>query len=256
MTNAPDTKAILETAREACRRGGEKLKAAFGDLTLVKERLPHDIKSFADTASEEAIRKFLSAACPDDHILGEEEGGELSNEGGSWVVDPLDGTINFSHAIPYFAVTAAYFWQGKPLAGVIHDPLRGTDCWALKGEGAFKDGKKISVSQTKELKDAMVFVGCGKSEDFLEHWRSLERIVSRIHSVRFNCCATLDLCALSEGRCDAYRDLGLYLWDFAAGALILEEAGGFFEAKPGKIKGTYDCLGANPALFDELKKLC
>ncbi len=256
MTNAPDTKTILETAREACRRGGEKLKEAFGDLTLVKERLPHDIKSYADTASEEAIRKFLAAARPGDHILGEEEGGELSKEGGSWVVDPLDGTINFSHAIPYFAVTAAFYWQGSPLAGVIHDPLRGVDFWALKGEGAYRDGKRIKVSDTGELKDAMVFVGCGKSADFLEHWRSLEKIVSRIHSVRFNCCATLDLCALAEGRCDAYRDLGLYLWDFAAGALILEEAGGFFEARPGKIPGTYDCLGANPALFDELRKLC
>ena len=254
--NAPDTKAILEIAREACRRGGEKLKEAFGDLTLVKERLPHDIKSYADTASEEAIRKFLAAARPGDHILGEEEGGELSKEGGSWVVDPLDGTINFSHAIPYFAVTAAFYWQGSPLAGVIHDPLRGVDFWALKGEGAYRDGKRIKVSDTGELKDAMVFVGCGKSADFLEHWRSLEKIVSRIHSVRFNCCATLDLCALAEGRCDAYRDLGLYLWDFAAGALILEEAGGFFEARPGKIPGTYDCLGANPALFDELRKLC
>ena len=256
MTNAPDTKTILETAREACRRGGEKLKEAFGDLTLVKERLPHDIKSYADTASEEAIRKFLAAARPGDHILGEEEGGELSKEGGSWVVDPLDGTINFSHAIPYFAVTAAFYWQGSPLAGVIHDPLRGVDFWALKGEGAYRDGKRIKVSDTGELKDAMVFVGCGKSADFLEHWRSLEKIVSRIHSVRFNCCATLDLCALAEGRCDAYRDLGLYLWDFAAGAPILEEAGGFFEARPGKIPGTYDCLGANPALFDELRKLC
>ena len=254
--NAPDTKTILETSREACRRGGEKLKEAFGDLTLVKERLPHDIKSYADTASEEAIRKFLAAARPGDHILGEEEGGELSKEGGSWVVDPLDGTINFSHAIPYFAVTAAFYWQGSPLAGVIHDPLRGVDFWALKGEGAYRDGKRIKVSDTGELKDAMVFVGCGKSADFLEHWRSLEKIVSRIHSVRFNCCATLDLCALAEGRCDAYRDLGLYLWDFAAGALILEEAGGFFEARPGKIPGTYDCLGANPALFDELRKLC
>lgn len=254
--NAPDTKTILETAREACRRGGEKLKKAFGDLTLVKERLPHDIKSYADTASEEAIRKFLAAARPGDHILGEEEGGELSKEGGSWVVDPLDGTINFSHAIPYFAVTAAFYWQGSPLAGVIHDPLRGVDFWALKGEGAYRDGKRIKVSDTGELKDTMVFVGCGKSADFLEHWRSLEKIVSRIHSVRFNCCATLDLCALAEGRCDAYRDLGLYLWDFAAGALILEEAGGFFEARPGKIPGTYDCLGANPALFDELRKLC
>ena len=249
-------KAVLETAKKACRLGGEKLREAFGDLTLVRERLPHDIKSFADTESERVIREFLAKERPEDHILGEEEGGELSVEGGSWVIDPLDGTINFSHAIPYFAVTAAYFWQGKPLLGVIHDPLRGTDFWALKGEGAYKDDKKISVSQTKELKDAMVFVGCGKSEDFLEHWRSLERIVSKIHSVRFNCCATLDLCALAEGRCDAYRDLGLYLWDFAAGALILEEAGGFFEAKPGKIAGTYDCLGANAALFNEMRNLC
>ncbi|MBR5624115.1 inositol monophosphatase [bacterium] len=254
MTARPDREAILGVAREACRLGGEKLTALFGSA-LEKNILPHDIKSQADLESEKVMRAFLAEKRPEDAVMGEEEGGALELYGGCWVVDPLDGTINFSHGIRYFAVTAAWYWMGEPEVGVIFDPNANHFYYAVKGRGAFCDGKPLRVSKTDRLKEAMVFVGCGKGSDIACHWRNLEKVVARIHSVRFKCCATLDLAALAGGLCDGYTDQGLYLWDFAAGALILKEAGGEYETKAGSEPGTYDFLGGNPAVFKELKKL-
>lgn len=255
MTRCPDIMEILEIAKKACYLGGEKLRSGFASQAKVKEFLPHDIKAFADLESEKAMREYLSAVRPEDAIMGEEEGGSLDTSGGCWVLDPLDGTINFVHGVPYFAVTAAFYWQGTIMAGVIFDPIADNCYWAAEGKGAFENGEKMSVSKTEKLSDAMVHVGCGKGPGFLAHWREHEKIVAKIHSVRFKCCATLDLAALAGGHCDGYKDLGLYLWDFAAGSLILKEAGGMFETTPGIEPGTYDFLGGNPPIFRELKKI-
>ena len=254
MTIRPASQEILSVAIEACRLGGERLSALFGS-EVRKDILPHDIKSQADIEREEAIRTFLAAKRPEDAVMGEEEGGVLETSGGCWVLDPLDGTINFSHGIKYFAVTAAWYWNGEPEVGVIFDPNSKITYSAAKGQGAWRDGKPMRVSNTKALEESMVFVGCGKGKDIVSHWRKLEPIVARIHSVRFKCCATLDLAALAMGQCDGYLDQGLYLWDFAAGALILKEAGGEFSVTEGEEKGTFDFLGAAPGVFEELKKI-
>lgn len=246
---------ILQTALRACHRAGEHLRSVTAEPRVVEAVLSHDIKARADRETEAVIRRELSQDRPQDAILGEEEGGEASRNGGLWIVDPIDGTINFVHRDPYFATTVAWARDGEVQAGVIHCPMDGTTYYALKGGGAYCDGRPIRVSETRDLSRAMLHVGCGKGESLVSNWRRLDPLVAAVHSVRFKCCATLDLCALAAGRCEGYCDMGLYLWDFAAGRLILEEAGGLCEAvpRPGE-PGTFDVLAGVPGIFQELKK--
>ena len=200
---------------------------------------------------------------PDHQVLGEEDERPLAERmaewDGSplWVVDPLDGTANFLHGHPQFAASVAVAVDGRPVAGAVVSGSSGERWWAARGEGAFKDGRGIRVSRRPALKDALVGTGFPfKLLDRLpEYLGQLDRVLRRSSGVRRAGAASLDLCYLAQGSLDAFWELILHPWDFAAGWLLVEEAGGVLVKLDGSPLELVDTavMGANsPELLEAL----
>ena len=188
-----------------------------------------ELVSQADVESEQAIARVLAARFPDDAVLGEEEqSGSISAER-LWIVDPLDGTNNFAHRIPHFAVSIAYYEHQVAQCGVVVNPLRGDWYWATRGGGAFHNGAPLEVNAHARLDQTMIGVGFYYDRDkMMEATLAAigEFFRQQIHGIRRFGTAALDLCQTAAGLYGAYFEYQLSPWDFAAGRLILEEAGG------------------------------
>lgn len=189
----------------------------------------YNLVSEADIKSEQAIASVIKASFPDHAILGEEEFAGRVDAEHLWIVDPLDGTNNFAHRIPHFAVSIAYYRKGLPQLGVVLNPVRGDWYYAVAGRGAFHNGRRLAVNQESSLDQSMI--GCGFYYDrgaMMEATlRSIHDFFKRnIHGIRRFGTAALDLCQVADGMFGAYFEYQLAPWDFAAGRLILEEAGG------------------------------
>jgi myo-inositol-1(or 4)-monophosphatase len=191
-----------------------------------------DFVSAADREAQEAALAVIRDAHPDHAILAEEDdpGASPPDPGGHplWVVDPLDGTANFLHGHPMYAASVAAAVEGRPVAGAVVCASTGERWWAAKGSGAFKSGKKIGVSTAATLEGALVGTGFPFKVRHLipRHLDQLGRVLEAGAGVRRGGSAALDLCYLAEGRLDAFWELFLAPWDFAAGMLIVEESGG------------------------------
>lgn len=219
---AAEAAALL--VREAMASGKErdiKAKAMFADLVT-------DI----DLASDQKIRDILGEAFPDAFLLTEEtykdeQPLDLQN---TWVVDPIDGTTNIAHGIPHFCISIAYFYQGQPVVGLIHQPLTQQTYWTVKGEGAWLGDKRLQVSRTNTLNDALLATGFPKDKKITVDTNipAFLHFLERSHGVRRMGSAALDLAFLASGYYEALWELKLSIWDVAAGALMIEEAGGRF----------------------------
>lgn len=185
--------------------------------------------SQADIEAEQAIARVIHARFPDHAILGEEvHSGAISSEH-LWIVDPLDGTNNFAHRIPHFAVSIAYYHQQVAQCGVVVNPVRGDWYWATRGGGAFFNGSRLRVNDHQQLNQTMIGVGF-----YYDRGKMMEATLAaigdffrqQIHGVRRFGTAALDLCAVAAGMYGVFFEYRLSPWDFAAGRLILEEAGG------------------------------
>ncbi len=197
-----------------------------------------DLVSDADINAERAVANVIRDAFPDHHILGEEEESASVDAEHLWIVDPLDGTTNFAHGIPHFATSIAYYYQGKATAGVVYNPV--TEDWytAEAGAGAFHNGRPMSVTDHTSLSEAVVGTGFYYDRDtMMENTLSAIAALFRqnIHGIRRFGAASLDFAAVASGQFSAYFEYQLFAWDFAAGRLLVEEAGG----------QTSDCQG-NP----------
>jgi myo-inositol-1(or 4)-monophosphatase len=228
---APDEDALLAVAHEAARAAGDELHARFGQRAAgVRSKSgPTDLVSDADLAAEEAIRAVLAEHRPGDALLAEESGatdGTDGEDGLLWIVDPLDGTINFLFGIPQFAVSIACAGAGETLAGVVLDPIRG-ECFAATRSGApTLNGVPIRGSERDELATAMVATGFAYDATVRARQAEvLTRVLPRVRDIRRAGAAALDLAWCACGRHDAYYERGLHPWDLAAGALIAERAG-------------------------------
>lgn len=180
-----------------------------------------------DHASEAAVLSVISEHRPDDAILAEESGGALPR-GRTWIVDPLDGTVNFVHGIPQIAVSVG-LWDGDtPLVGVIYDPLRGECFTAEAGKGAELNGRPIGVSSTNDLDGCVVATGFPYDHgDYADEYASVVgAVLASVNGIRRFGSAALDLAWVAAGRYEAYWELGLAPWDQAAGIVIVREAGG------------------------------
>lgn len=188
---------------------------------------PTDLVSEADLAAERALREVLAVRRPDDAILGEEGGDTGAGTSGlRWVVDPLDGTVNFLFAIPQWGVSVACEDAGGTLAGVVHDPLRAETFAAVRGGGTTLDGEPLTPSRRDTLSTAMVATGFSyDAEVRAAQARVLSGVLPRVRDVRRLGSAALDLAWTACGRVDAYYERGLQPWDAAAGALLCERAG-------------------------------
>lgn len=217
----------LEAAVEAARAAGELLRGRFGAKQTVRYKGEVDIVTEVDEQAERVVREILLSTFPTYGMLAE-EGGELSGEDDAcWVVDPLDGTTNYAHGLPIFSVSIALVMRGEAVLGVVHDPMRDETYVAERGGGTTVNGEPIGVSDTGELIQALLVTGFPYDRDqvpaALDHFG---RFTLLSQSMRRLGSAALDLCYVASGRLDGYYERGIQAWDMAAGALMVEEAGG------------------------------
>ena len=220
---------ILKTAVEAALKGGKILRNLYGKPHQIKHKGDIDLVTEADISSEKAILAILNMAHPGIKVLAEESYSlyHQAPDGPVWIVDPLDGTTNFAHQLPFFAVSIAYVHKGTPIVGVVLSPETGELFTAMKGKGAELNGQEIHVSESKNISESLLATGF--PYDLKLHMvpimKRMERCLSASRGVRRYGAAALDLCYLACGRFDGFWEQHLKPWDTAAGELIAREAG-------------------------------
>jgi myo-inositol-1(or 4)-monophosphatase len=217
----------LEVALSAARRAGEVLRSGFGAEHTITYKGEVDLLTEVDQEAERLIREELVGTFPSYGMLAEEGGKLAGEEDARWIVDPLDGTTNYAHALPIFCVSIALEKSGEMLLGVVHDPIREETFVGERGRGATLNGDPIRVSDTDELIRALIATGF--PYDRAEMPEALElfgRFAATTRGMRRLGSAALDLCYVASGRLDGYYERGIWAWDLAAGSVILEEAGG------------------------------
>ncbi|MGO9558585.1 MAG: inositol monophosphatase family protein [Acidimicrobiales bacterium] len=215
-----------------------------------------DLVTEADRASEQMIVARLRAERPDDAVLGEEGGSHVGSSGLTWVVDPLDGTINFVYGFPAFCVSIACQAGEERLVGAVFDPLRDETFCAVAGRGATLNGAPLRISAGPALSEALVATGFGyDAERRRAQARLLQEVLPEVRDIRRAGAAALDLCWLAAGRVDACYEAGLEPWDLAAGALVVTEAGGRVDVLGGLIPGASTVVAGPPLLQRELVDL-
>jgi myo-inositol-1(or 4)-monophosphatase len=240
---------------KAAEKAAKALVRDFGEVEhlQVSRKGPSDFVSQADLKAEKVLREELGRSRPEFGFLMEESGGTVGRDASArWIVDPLDGTTNFLHGLPHWAISIAAERDGEIVAGLIHDPIKNEMFWAEKGGGAFMNDRRIRVSGRRRLEDAVLatgipFKGHGDHAAFL---RQLELRADTVAGVRRFGSAALDLAYVAAGRFDGYWETDLNPWDVAAGVLIVQEAGGYVTEIGGgrNPQAGASVLAANPAL--------
>lgn len=251
----PAPAGLLAVAEEAARAAGALLRERFEagtERATATKSSPTDLVSEADHAAEAAIRATLTARRPDDAIVGEEGEDVRGTSGRRWIVDPLDGTVNFLFGIPQWCVSIAC--EGE--AGVVYDPLRDELFAAARGGSATLDGIELRGSGRGDLATALVATGFGYDVRVREAQAAIaERVIPRVRDIRRGGSAALDLAWTAAGRLDAYYEHGVQLWDIAAGVLICEGAGLHVETLPATGSLPQGLLASPPAIADDLRML-
>ncbi len=219
----------LEVAEEAARAGGAIAARYFRDGIAMRSKDIANLVSDADIEAEQAIVELIRRSYPGHEMLGEETHHGDVGARDLWIVDPIDGTNNFAHRIPHFAVSVAYWRDGRPECGVIYNPIREDWYWAIRGQGAYHGVERARVGDQTRLDEVLVGAGFyydrgAMMEATLASIGALKR--RHIHGIRRCGTASLDLCMVGLGMYGAYFEYELSPWDFAAGALFVEEAGG------------------------------
>ena len=254
--------ALLNVAVMAARKAGTKLirKMVSLEKLRVEKKGHNDYVSDADHAAEQAVIETIHKHYPDHAILAEESGaaGEADTV---WIIDPLDGTTNYLHGFPVWAVSIGVQVKGRMEHGVVYDPLRQELFTATRGQGAQLDGRKIRVSGQKNLELALLGTGFPFRQKDLEISAYLEMLAKSIHNtsgVRRAGAAALDLCYVAAGRLDAFFETGLAAWDLAAGGLIIREAGGIISGLDGSENylETGHVLCGTPKIYAGMARLC
>lgn len=248
-------RAVMKAARGLVRDFGEV------EQLQVSRKGPADFVSNADRRAEQILKEELKRARPEFGFLMEESGEEVGSQPQNrWIVDPLDGTTNYLHGLPHFAISVALEQFGEITAGVVFDPLRNELFWADKGSGAYVNDRRLRVSARKELGEALI--GCGLP---VQSWPGREKgftaqmnaMADHVAGLRRLGTASLDLAWIAAGRQDGFWEYGLKPWDIAAGILLIREAGG----RIGKLEGDEDLLtpgtivAANGQLYPHLVEI-
>jgi len=254
---------MLNIAVRAARRAGSIINRAAlgGEALVVKTKRANDFVTQVDRAAEEAIIEIVRKAYPDHGFLAEESGATSKDAEYRWIIDPLDGTTNFIHAFPQYCVSIGIEHRGALAHAVIYDPLKNELFTASKGRGAFLNDRRVRVSKCTRLQDALIGTGFPfKEVSRLERYgRQLERFMRVAAGVRRAGAAALDLAYVACGRLDGFWELGLSPWDMAAGALLIQEAGGLvgdLEGEAGFLERGDICAGTPkifPALLEALR---
>lgn len=267
--NASQQKRALNVAGDAAREVGELMRKNLRLSKRVNHAEQHDIKLELDVRAQKLIEKRLRSAFPQVAILGEEDSVGDTQAGDRFVVDPIDGTVNFTYGIPHACVSIALQRRintpkqvGHPDApyqttvGVVYDPFTDEMFTAICGQAAKLNGKAIQVSERTQLDEAIVSIGFAKSAASLERMLpQFNVLVHKVRKIRIMGAAALAMVYVAAGRFDAYVEGGVRLWDIAAGGLILECAGGDFWNEPAGADHTYRILANNGKLRSKLQRI-
>jgi myo-inositol-1(or 4)-monophosphatase len=249
---------FLEVAIDTAREAGSILLTEFDRPAEISYKGEVDIVTQADRRSEQVIVSRLRTHFPKHGIVAEEGGGTESDSPFRWHVDPLDGTTNFAHRYPCFAVSIGLEEAGELIAGVIYQPVSGELFSAARGEGAYLNRKKIHVSSIEKLATSLLATGFpsnkrSKSPNIHYYWD----FTMRSHGVRRDGSAAMDLAAIACGRFEGFWEFGLHTWDTAAGVLLVREAGGTvttFDGQPYRL-GDRELLASNTRVHQEMKQV-
>ncbi len=255
---------MLNTAIKAARAAGAIINRASLDLDLLRisaKSGPNDFVTEVDHASEQAIIETLLTAYPGHGILAEESGREHGAKHSEyvWIIDPLDGTTNFIHGLPIYAVSIALTFKGQVQQAVVYDPSRNDLFYASKGRGAFLNDKRLRVSKRIRMADALIGTGFPfrKGDNFKRYLKMFEEMSQSCAGLRRPGAAALDLCYVAAGYYDGFFETGLSPWDVAAGSLIVTEAGGLI----GNFSGESDYLhqrevvAATPRIYGQMVQI-
>ncbi len=240
-------KHYLNAAENAARAAGKLLRANFQQRQRVNVVAAHDIKLEIDVQAQELISNLLLEEFPA-HALYGEEGivGDQSSDH-QWIVDPLDGTVNYFYGIPHFCISIALRVRGEIIVGVIYDPIR-NEMWAgQKGDVSKLNGSRIHVSDRTELAETVISIGLAKTGETINtNFPLLQQMIHRVRKCRVLGSAALDMAYVACGRFDAYIETGISLWDIAAGWLLVENAGGTVDLRPREnMKDKYSIVASN-----------
>ncbi|MDQ3983043.1 MAG: inositol monophosphatase [Actinomycetota bacterium] len=249
---------LLDLAVDAARGAGRLLMERFvSDATGVRTKSSStDLVSDADTAAERAIVEVISAARPDDGWLAEEGSSERSSSGVTWIVDPLDATVNYLFRIPVWCVSIAARDADGTFVGVVHDPNRDETFTATRGGGAFLNGEPVHVRGGDDLSTALI--GTGFAYDRATRALQAEvvaRVLPAVRDIRRAGSAALDLANVACGRFDGFYEANMETWDKAAGVLLVEEAGGIVTTLPNPGRGSPGVVAAGPGIHAALEEL-
>lgn len=256
--------ALMNVMQQAARRAARDLVRDFGEVEnlQVSRKGPGDFVTIADKRTDEQLREHLHKARPDFGFLTEEGPSQVGNDASRrWIIDPLDGTTNFLHGIPHFAISIAAEEAGKITAAVIYQPVSDELYWAESGGGAYLNDRRLRVSGRRDLAAAVIATGSpniGDSETKHATFnRELRAVMSQTTAVRRFGAASLDLAFVAAGRYDGFWQRGLMPWDVAAGILLVRESGGFSTTPEGRdnAMGKGDILAANAELHGRMLRL-
>lgn len=238
---------LLEVARTVAAEAAALVRERAGeDVTVAETKSSRvDVVTRTDREVEALVRTRLAALRPGDAVLGEEQGQTPGEGGVRWIVDPIDGTVNFLYGLPQYAVSVAAEVDGEVVAGVVSNPATGVEWSAARGLGAHRDGTRLRVRETPPLAETLVLTGFAYEAELRAiQAAGIARLLPRVRDLRRLGACALDLCHLAEGSADAYVEEGVHLWDHAAGALVAREAGARTRIVPGA--GGREALVAAP----------
>lgn len=240
----------LVIAKNAAERAGKILNRLFGQVSQITKKGDIDLVTEADVQAENSIFEIIREHFPRDNLLSEESGSRGRTSNRTWIIDPLDGTTNFVHGFPFFAVSIALEVDGEVVMGVVHNPFMGELFRAARGVGAFLNNQALRVSRTRQLQEALL--GTGFPYDIREHPREpmdlFEKMLVTAQGIRRPGSAAIDMCYVAAGKLDGFWEKDLKPWDTAAGSVIVEEAGGLVTTFQGKTFSPYrtSVVAANP----------
>ena len=254
--------ALINVMTRAADKAARGLRRDFGEVEQLQVSVkgPGNFVSTADHKAEKALRQELQHGRPDYSFLMEESGAIAgSDTEHRWIVDPLDGTTNFLHGLPHFCISIALERAGEIVAGVVFDPILDELFWAEKGVGAYLNDRRIRVSSRRQLGHALIATGTpyGQGGARKRYLAQLEQIMENVADIRRMGAAALDLAYVAAGRFDGYWEYGLSSWDFAAGMLLVREAGGYVSdpENGGDPLASGNVLAANDHLHSPLQSM-
>jgi len=251
---------MLNIAIKAARAAGSIINRAALDLEVLKigSKGPNDYVSEVDQAAEQAIIDILLEAYPGHGILAEESGRSQGAQHSEyvWIIDPLDGTTNFIHGFPVYAVSIALAYRNQVQQAVVYDPTRNDMFYASRGRGAFLNDRRLRVSKRTRIAESLIGTGFPfrKGDNFKRYVKMFEEVMQSCAGLRRPGAAALDLCYVAAGYYDGFFETGLNPWDIAAGSLLISEAGGLIGNFTGEADFLYqrEVVAGNPKVYGQL----